>query len=98
MVARVKGCDRCTDTLHDADAFMPEDSSRCAAGYIAFEDVQIRSTDRGLDDPDDRVRRHGNFRHRPVFERLLSRPLIDKRFHADSLPGWANNCLIEAES
>jgi len=60
---------------------MPEDATRRASGNIAFENVQIRTADRSLDDLDDGIRRRRNFGRRTIFQSLLPRSLIHKRFH-----------------
>jgi hypothetical protein len=63
---------------------MTQDPPGRAGRDIALEDMQIRAADGGLGDSDDRVRRSGDLRHRPIFDRLETRPLVDKRFHVRS--------------
>ena len=74
-VARLEGGDAGADLLDDADAFVAQDAPGRAGRDIALQDMQVGAADRGLGDPDDRVRRSGDLRHRPVFERLGPGPL-----------------------
>ena len=52
-----------------------------AGRHVTFKNMQICATDGRLDDFDDRIRRRGNGRFRPIFESFLSRSVIDKRLH-----------------
>ena len=95
------------DLIDHSDALMAEDAARGTGWHVAFEDVQIGTADRRFDDFDDGVGGLGDLRHRPAFERLLSRSLVNKSFHgraffvkliAVSLLGDLFGCLKGAVS
>jgi hypothetical protein len=60
---------------------VPEDAARSAGGDVALEDMQVGAADRGAYDPHDGVSRGGEFRHRPLVERLRAGSVIYECLH-----------------
>ena len=87
MVSGFEFRHRCSNLLDDADAFMAENSAGLAGRDIAFKDVQVGAANRRFGDLDDGVGGRGDLRFGTVFEGLLSRPLINERFHRPCC-GW----------
>ncbi len=81
MVSRLECRHRRPDLVDDADALMAENAARLAGRDVTLEDVQVGAAYRRFGHSDDGVGGRGDFRLGTVFQGLLSRPLIDERFH-----------------
>ena len=85
MVAGPKRGDSGADRLHDADAFVAEDAAWSAGRHVAFQDVQVRAADGGLDHFHDRVAGRQEVRLGPIFKRLGAGSVVDEGFHGTLL-------------
>jgi len=66
--------------IDHTDALVAEDTPQRAGRNVAFEDVQIGAADSRFINTDDSITRFADLGDRLLFERLLSWPLINKRF------------------
>ena len=75
--------------VHDADAFVPKGRAGEAGGDVAFEDVCVGATDRGVDELDDCIGGIADFWDRLVLKTDLAGAFVDEGFHGhrDGL-GW----------
>ena len=81
MVSRFERSDGGPDFIDDADAFMTENAAGLARRDVTLENVQIGAANCRFGHFDDRVRGSRDIRLGPVFEGLLSWPLINECFH-----------------
>ena len=80
-ITRAKRRHAGANAVHHANTFVTKDATRFAGRNITLEDVQIGPANGRLRDLHDRIRRGGDFGHRTLFERFLSRSLIDESLH-----------------
>ena len=74
MVAGLECSDRSASLFDDTNTFMAKDAPRRAAGHVAFEDVEIGTADRRLDDPNDDIGRSGELGPRAIFKAFWPGP------------------------
>ena len=81
MISCLECRHRRANLLDDADALMAENAAGPASRDVALEDVQVGAANCCFGDLDDCVGGRRDFRFGAVFQGLLSRPLINERFH-----------------